>query len=85
MERMREVVKNGTTVLFVSHNVKAVMELCSRAILLDHGKMSAIGATDAVVQRYLNDGHSTRRRQRKTGRMHFAVQDSRRGRRATQV
>ncbi len=54
MDRMREVVKNGTTVLFVSHNLKAVMELCSRAILLDRGKMSAIGATDAVVQRYMN-------------------------------
>ena len=45
MERMREVLKNGTTVLFVSHNLKPVTELCHRAILLDLGRIVTSGPT----------------------------------------
>lgn len=55
MERMRSVLSDGTTVLFVSHNLKAVTELCQRAMLLEQGKVLTIGSTDAVVQRYLSD------------------------------
>jgi ABC-type polysaccharide/polyol phosphate transport system ATPase subunit len=55
MDRMRSVINSGTTVLFVSHNLKAVTELCQRALLLEHGKMVTIGPTDSVVRRYLND------------------------------
>ena len=55
MERMRSVVKAGTTVLFVSHNLKAVTELCQRAMLLDHGRSVTIDSTDSVVRRYLSD------------------------------
>lgn len=55
MERMRAVINSGTTVLFVSHNLKAVTELCQRAMLLDHGKAVMIGPTDSVVRRYLSD------------------------------
>ena len=54
MDRMREVLTAGTTVLFVSHNLKAVTELCSRSILLKNGKAAAIGPTDSVVREYLN-------------------------------
>jgi len=55
MERMRGVINRGATVLFVSHNLKAVTELCQRAILLQHGKTVTIGSTDSVVRRYLSD------------------------------
>jgi lipopolysaccharide transport system ATP-binding protein len=55
MERMRAVIGSGTTVLFVSHNLKAVTEICSRAMLLEHGKMVEIGPTDSVIRRYLSD------------------------------
>jgi lipopolysaccharide transport system ATP-binding protein len=55
MDRMRTVLKGGTTVLFVSHNLKAVTELCHRAMLLDDGDVAMIGPSDAVVQRYLGD------------------------------
>jgi lipopolysaccharide transport system ATP-binding protein len=54
MERMRAVLSEGTTVIFVSHNLKAVTELCQRALLLEHGKVAAIDSTDAVVRRYLS-------------------------------
>lgn len=55
IDRMREVLKSGTTVLFVSHDLKAVTELCQRAMLLDHGQMVTLGPTETVVQRYLSD------------------------------
>jgi len=55
MERLRSMIGGGTTVLFVSHNLKAVTELCNRAMLLEHGKVVTIGQTDSVVRRYLCD------------------------------
>lgn len=55
MERMRSIIDGGTTVLFVSHNLKSVMELCDRTLLLEHGKAVAMGSTDSVVRTYLND------------------------------
>ena len=48
--------QGGTTVLFVSHNLKAVTEICHRAMLLEHGKVLAIGQTDAVAREYLSHG-----------------------------
>lgn len=54
MDRMRAVIQNGTTVLFVSHNLKAVTELCHRTVLLSHGKAVDIGSTDSVIRKYLN-------------------------------
>jgi homopolymeric O-antigen transport system ATP-binding protein len=54
MDRMRSVIQDGTTVLFVSHNLKAVTELCHRTMLLGHGKAVEIGPTDSVVRRYLS-------------------------------
>jgi lipopolysaccharide transport system ATP-binding protein len=55
MERMRSIIDGGTTVLFVSHNLKSVMELCDRAMLLEHGKIATIGPTDSVARTYLSD------------------------------
>ena len=56
MDRIRSVIKSGTTVLFVSHNLKAVTEICQRAMLLDHGKILALGETDGVARKYLELG-----------------------------
>lgn len=43
---------SGTTVLFVSHSAGTVIELCDRAILLDHGELLARGTPKFVVSRY---------------------------------
>jgi lipopolysaccharide transport system ATP-binding protein len=51
--KMEDVGRDGRTVLFVSHNMAAVGNLCSRAILLDHGRVREEGPTDAVIGRYL--------------------------------
>jgi ABC-type polysaccharide/polyol phosphate transport system ATPase subunit len=54
MERIRSVVKSGTTVLFVSHNLKAVTEICKRSMLLEHGKSVLTDETSVVIRKYLN-------------------------------
>jgi lipopolysaccharide transport system ATP-binding protein len=53
LQKIKEAGENGTTVLFVSHNVISVNQLCSRAFHIDHGRVQAEGKTDAVVDHYL--------------------------------
>src|SRR5208283_3099330 len=60
IDRIRSVIKSGTTVLFVSHNLKSVTEVCHRAMLLDHGNVVTIGDTDSVTRKYLAAGAITK-------------------------
>jgi len=53
MRRIRQMKQDGKTILFVSHDVTAVKNLCDSAIWLEHGKLKAIGEPDAVVGKYL--------------------------------
>ena len=53
--RMGEVARSGRTVLFVSHNMGMVAELCSRALSLDKGRACEIGGTQEVVSHYLQN------------------------------
>jgi lipopolysaccharide transport system ATP-binding protein len=53
--RMRRSASSGKTVLFVSHNMPSVQHLCTRAILLDHGQISAEGLPAQVIRSYLSD------------------------------
>ncbi len=45
--------KQGRTVLFVSHNLGAVQNLCSSSILLESGKLRNFGSTSEVIKLYL--------------------------------
>jgi lipopolysaccharide transport system ATP-binding protein len=46
----------GRTVLFVSHNMAAVEQLCSSAILLDNGMIKYRGETKDIIEKYTNSG-----------------------------
>jgi lipopolysaccharide transport system ATP-binding protein len=52
LRKMEDVAHNGRTVLFVSHDITAVSHLCTAAILLSQGKLTARGAVDDVVSEY---------------------------------
>ena len=55
--KMNEVSQNeGRTVLFVSHNMGAVQQLCSKAILLKDGYSDFVGETSSVISNYLAIG-----------------------------
>ncbi len=45
--------KEGRTVLFVSHNMAAIQQLCTKSILMDSGKLDYLGDSLAVVKRYM--------------------------------
>jgi lipopolysaccharide transport system ATP-binding protein len=52
MGRMESLGDSGRTIVFVSHNLRGVLQLCDRAILLDGGRVVASGPTPEVVSRY---------------------------------
>lgn len=45
--------KEGRTVLFVSHNMTAVKQLCKNGVLLENGKISYIGTAENAITKYL--------------------------------
>jgi lipopolysaccharide transport system ATP-binding protein len=57
LSRMGDVAGAGRTVLFVSHNMGAVSELCPSSILLSRGRIECVGMTREVVDHYLESAH----------------------------
>jgi lipopolysaccharide transport system ATP-binding protein len=53
VERMKEVISSGATVLFVSHNLKTIADFCNRCLLLESGQMRMIGTPSEVIQTYM--------------------------------
>ena len=50
--KIKEMFANGTTVLFVSHNLSQVKKLCDKALLLEHGRVAAYGDTGRIARVY---------------------------------
>jgi homopolymeric O-antigen transport system ATP-binding protein len=53
LEKMSEFGQEGRTVVFVSHDLGSITQLCRRAIWLEHGQIRADGPSEEVVQRYV--------------------------------
>lgn len=51
-KKMLEMIKGGTTVLYVSHSLESIKQLCDRVIWLEHGKIVKIGDTDKICKEY---------------------------------
>ncbi|MDR2571230.1 MAG: ABC transporter ATP-binding protein [Oscillospiraceae bacterium] len=51
-ERINKMISGGVTVLLVTHNVTKIKEMCSRAMLLEKGKLVCIGDVDEVCEIY---------------------------------
>lgn len=66
MGKMDEVSKSGRTILFVSHNMGAVNNLCTKAVLLRNGKIAMIDNSSKVVEQYLHDSVQMSNKRRKT-------------------
>jgi lipopolysaccharide transport system ATP-binding protein len=53
--KMKEVsARGGRTVLFVSHNMESVLNLCPQSILMDNGYISKLGISLNIIQEYLS-------------------------------
>lgn len=56
--KMQDISRSGgRTVLFVSHNMAAVRQLCTKGIVLEHGKVIFSGTSDLAVDHYLRMGN----------------------------
>jgi len=51
-KKLHAMLENGTTLLFVSHDMEAVRNLCEQVVLLNEGRMDFVGAPDETVSRY---------------------------------
>ena len=60
VQRMESVIQAGATVIFVSHNLRAVSNLCARSLLLERGRVVEVGATGQVIATYLSRGRPAR-------------------------
>lgn len=53
LDKMQAIMREGRTILFVSHNMSAITRLCTRAIALTKGEIVQEGTAQEVVQKYL--------------------------------
>ncbi len=53
IDRIKELKSQGVTILFVSHNLQQMQEVCDRSILLQNGQARAYGQTNEVIAKYV--------------------------------
>ena len=53
-QKMRELLKRGTTIVLVSHNISLVQSMCKRVILLNRGEVLKAGAPEEAIPHYQN-------------------------------
>ncbi len=66
LDRMGQATQEGRTVLFVSHNMPAVTQLCDRGVWIDGGVVRQIGSSEDVVKEYLASGSESPSQQKWT-------------------
>ncbi len=54
VQRMKEVIRGGAAVVFVSHNLKNITEFCDACLLLERGRMVKTGPAQDVIAAYMN-------------------------------
>jgi ABC-2 type transport system ATP-binding protein len=52
IRRVRELQREGRTIVFVTHAMQQIHEICDRAVLLDHGRVHTEGEVEAVIRAY---------------------------------
>lgn len=61
LEKMKTVATEGRTILFVSHNMSALLQLTSRTILFKEGVIDFVGAPQDAVEKYIGDDQTTQK------------------------
>ncbi len=52
LKKMLQMIKGGTTVLYVSHSIQSIKDLCTKVMWIDHGEMKMFGRTNDVCAKY---------------------------------
>lgn len=79
-ERLREILRRGATLIFVSHDMAAVQNLCTRSLLLHCGRLSFDGSPDECVARYFSQHQSAEARDQGVPGTHPPIADEARAR-----
>ena len=53
--KMMEMIKGGTTVLYVSHSLQSIKDLCTKVVWLEHGKVVKTGDVNKICDEYYNE------------------------------
>ena len=56
LNKMRDVAQDGRAVLYVSHNMRTVAQLCNRGVYLDSGRIGCDGTVDRAIELYAGSG-----------------------------
>jgi len=56
LQRIKEMSAEGRTVIFVSHNLETLRELCPRTIVMNHGHIQHDGPTNEILEKYQHPG-----------------------------
>ncbi|MBP1927929.1 lipopolysaccharide transport system ATP-binding protein [Methanolinea mesophila] len=54
LNKMKDVSRSGRTILFISHNMRAIAGLCDKCIMLENGILKKFGETNEVIEEYLS-------------------------------
>ena len=54
-KKMMEMIKGGTTVLYVSHSLESIKDLCTKVVWLEHGKVVKTGDTNKICDDYYKE------------------------------
>ena len=58
-DRIENMISGGVTVLLVTHDVDKIKDMCSRAMLLEKGRLVKVGAVDEICKIYGDEGNSS--------------------------
>ncbi len=64
IRKMKDVAKNGRTILFVSHNMTSVRNLCTKGLLLRAGTVQLTASVEECLDRYLSDDANHERKRK---------------------
>lgn len=53
--KMEQLKEKGITILFVSHSIPTIKQICSRTLWIEHGRQIAIGPSDEICARYFKE------------------------------
>ena len=54
-KKMMEMIKGGTTVLYVSHSLQSIKDICTKVVWLEHGQIVDIGDTNKICDKYYKE------------------------------
>lgn len=57
LEKIRAIAQSGRTIILVSHNVREILDMCNRFLVLEKGRIKAIDSNPEVVMDYIDDAY----------------------------